>query len=415
MRIDTIRLINFRCWTEYTLLLTKRFTLLIGENGTGKTAILDSIAIATGSFLLGIPNLRPNEKRHITRDDERYSTLIMGQTPIKETQYQTMVRAEGHINSIPVNWARYKDIRTNQQDAKEIISIVKNLIKEITNPKTILPAIAYYGTGRLWKQLKATEKKTKGPTSRLDGYQDCLNPASDQKRFFIWFKTQEIAALQKKEQRHTLEVVREAIIKMIPNAKNAFWDLDWDELMIETEIQDIPQQIPFHLLSDGYRNMIGMVADIAYRMATLNPQLEADVIKQTEGIVLIDEIDLHLHPQWQREVVDRLLKTFPKVQFVATSHSPFIIQSLYGRDDVLLWDLEEGAPVPIESERLSPLPMSYFSFPIISCGAGAVKLFRACLIVFTTFCEINQGAGRSRLTFGNPCHNNPTILPGKHP
>ncbi|WP_426992835.1 AAA family ATPase [Methylomonas sp. CM2] len=175
------------------------------------------------------------------------------------------------------------------------------------------------------------------------------------KRFFIWFKTQELAAIQKKERRHTLEAVRQAIVNMIPDAKNAIWDMDWDELTIETMVQGQLQQIPFHLLSDGYRNMIGMVADIAYRMATLNPQLEADAIKQTEGIVLIDEIDLHLHPKWQREVVGRLLDTFPKVQFVASSHSPFIIQSLYGREDCLLWDLEKAQPLPIESKSIEDI------------------------------------------------------------
>ncbi|MBS4050842.1 MAG: AAA family ATPase [Methylomonas sp.] len=152
-----------------------------------------------------------------------------------------------------------------------------------------------------------------------------------------------------------MEAVREALVSMIPNAKRAWWDLDWDELRIETLIQEQLQTIPFHLLSDGYRNMIGMVADIAYRMATLNPQLEADVIKQTEGIVLIDEIDLHLHPKWQREVVGRLLKTFPKVQFVASSHSPFIIQSLYGREDCLLWDLEKAQPLAIDSKSIEDI------------------------------------------------------------
>ena len=164
-----------------------------------------------------------------------------------------------------------------------------------------------------------------------------------------------MAALQKQERRHALEAVREAIISMIPDAKLAWWDLDWDELRIETSVQGKSQTIPFHLLSDGYRNMIGMVADIAYRMATLNPQLESDVIKQTEGMVLIDEIDLHLHPNWQKQVVGRLLDTFPKVQFVASSHSPFIIQSLYRRDDCLLWDLEKNAPVEIDSKSIEDI------------------------------------------------------------
>jgi predicted ATP-binding protein involved in virulence len=356
MKINALKLQEFRCFEEYQLEFSGRFTLLIGDNGSGKTAVLDALAIAAGGYLLGIPGIRPNEKRHISRDDVRYKELTMGQAAIRETdEYQTMVSAKGYVNNKKITWTRYKDIKTNRQDAKRIITLVKKLTKETTNPNTLFPVITYYSTGRLWKLLKATDKKTKGPTSRFEGYQDCLNPASDQKRFFSWFKTQELAALQKQERRHVLEAVREAIVKMIPDAQRAWWDLDWDELRVETLVQGQLQTIPFHLLSDGYRNMIGMVADIAYRMATLNPQLEADVIKQTEGIVLIDEIDLHLHPKWQKQVVGRLLDTFPKVQFVASSHSPFIIQSLYHREDCLLWDLEKNAPVEVDSKSIEDI------------------------------------------------------------
>ncbi|WP_445370333.1 AAA family ATPase [Methylomonas sp. HW2-6] len=356
MKIINLNLYEFRCFNNHELEFADHFNLLIGDNGSGKTAVLDGLAIAVGAFLLGIPNIRPNEKRHLSNEDIRYRYSIMGQTVTREnSEYQAMVRAKGIISGKTIKWARYKDVRTNRQDAKQIIETVKKLAKESTNPSILLPVIAYYGTGRLWKQLKATEKKILAPSSRFDGYQDCLNPASDQKRLFNWFKTQELAALQKKETRHVLEAVRNAIVEMIPGAKRAWWDVDWDEILIETEVQGKTQPMPFHLLSDGYRNMIGMVADIAYRMATLNPQLEADVIKQTEGIVLIDEIDLHLHPKWQREVVGRLLSTFPKVQFVASSHSPFIIQSLYGRDDCLLWDLEKACPINIESESIEDI------------------------------------------------------------
>jgi len=70
--------------------------------------------------------------------------------------------------------------------------------------------------------------------------------------------------------------------------------------------------------------MLGMVADIAYRSAVLNPQLGSEAAQKTPGIVLIDEIDLHLHPKWQRRVVEDLRATFPALQFVATTHSPFI-------------------------------------------------------------------------------------------
>jgi len=356
MKINKLQLINFRFFKHYQLNLTDRVTLLIGDNGSGKTAILDALAIAAGGFLLAIPDIKTADKRNISRNDVRYETLTLGQTAIKEQSFTgTLVSAEGIINNENVNWIRAKEFKTPGKPTANIIKLVESLTKNITSETTLLPVIAYYSTGRLWKQLKETEKKTRSPGSRFDGYQDCLNPASDQKRFFRWFKTQELAALQKQERRYTLEAVREALVSMIPNAKRAWWDLDWDELRIETLIQEQLQTIPFHLLSDGYRNMIGMVADIAYRMATLNPQLEADVIKQTEGIVLIDEIDLHLHPKWQREVVGRLLKTFPKVQFVASSHSPFIIQSLYGREDCLLWDLEKAQPLAIDSKSIEDI------------------------------------------------------------
>jgi predicted ATP-binding protein involved in virulence len=86
--------------------------------------------------------------------------------------------------------------------------------------------------------------------------------------------------------------------------------------------------LPLRMLSDGVRNVLAMVADIAYRAAMLNPHLGRDAAKKTSGIVLIDEIDLHLHPSWQRHIVEDLHRTFPEIQFIATTHSPFIVQSL---------------------------------------------------------------------------------------
>jgi len=328
VKIKQLKLHNFRCFKEYELELDDRFTLLIGNNGSGKTAILDGLSVALGAFLLEIPGIRYTDKRHISRDDIRYEELTMGQTVIKEIEDVTIVNTIGVINNEVIEWRRYRDIKTGRRRVKPITSLIKKMIDKKTDPSTFFPIVAYYSTGRLWKQLKAPEKKIKSPSSRLEGYQNCLNPASDQKRFFSWFKTEELSSLQKGKRRHVLEAVRDAIVGMIPDAKKVWWDMDSDELRIETPIQGKLQIIPFHLLSDGYRNMIGMVADIAYRMATLNPQSEIHVIQKTEGIVLIDEIDLYLHPKWQRIVIEQLLRTFPKVQFVAGTHSPFIIQSL---------------------------------------------------------------------------------------
>ena len=90
-----------------------------------------------------------------------------------------------------------------------------------------------------------------------------------------------------------------------------------------------------HELSNGLRNTISMIADIAYRMAVLNPQLD-DPVKQTPGIVLIDEIDLHPHPQWQQKIIDILTNIFPKIQFIVTTHAAAVIASVRQENVLML-------------------------------------------------------------------------------
>jgi len=120
------------------------------------------------------------------------------------------------------------------------------------------------------------------------------------------------------------------------------------------EFQDDEYRL-FNTMSDGFRNMIAMVADIAHRAARLNPHLGSNAAAKATGVVLIDEIDLHLHPKWQRRVVDDLKSSFPNMQFIVTTHSPFIIQSLSPGE---LLDLST-----IESGRLGPAEYSEIAWP----------------------------------------------------
>ena len=145
------------------------------------------------------------------------------------------------------------------------------------------------------------------------------------KKIIQWFKTWELASLQQRRNLNTLSGVKEAIKHCMEDWQEIQYDVLADELIA---ISKNDQILPFRMLSDGVKNMIAMVADIAYRCATLNPQFEANAAQLTPGIVIIDEIDLHLHPRWQRRIVEDLQRTFPNIQFFATTHSPFIIQSL---------------------------------------------------------------------------------------
>ena len=104
------------------------------------------------------------------------------------------------------------------------------------------------------------------------------------------------------------------------------------------------ERYPMKELSDGYKNTLSMVADIAYRMAVLNPWLLDDVLKETTGIVLIDEIDLHLHPQWQQRIIGDLRTIFPKVQFIVSTHAPLVINSVKKENLLILTDQQAVEP-----------------------------------------------------------------------
>ncbi len=355
MLIHNLELKNFRCFQDYQLELAPRFTVLIGENGSGKTAVLDALAIAVGCFLFGIPRAPAPT---IGKDDLRAVNLILGQTITKEEVGETEVIVKGEIDGEGMTWIRARessDSRPTRKFAQRIQQTVQAMVREAkAGHEVVFPVLAYYGTGRLWQVGRARPAvSTRG--SRFAVYQDCLDPAGGLKRLFPWFKTNELAALQKRQRRHSLEAVRAAIVSLVPDATNALWDIDWDELVLE--MTNIGQQLrmPFHLLSDGYRNIMGMVGDIAFRMAALNPHLLGDAIRQTPGVVLIDELDLHLHPNWQRIVVGKLMEAFPKVQFIGTTHSPFIIQSLHGVHETLLWDLATKGPLAVESKSIEDI------------------------------------------------------------
>ena len=338
MRLDTIELMNFNCFKLRRLDLASRFNLIVGDNATGKTTLLNGMAVGIGTLFLGFPS--PAAPQSINRDEARLEFFNHGKAITAESQFPVRVGCVGEVRGEVGRWLRElasEDGRTTRQDASWIHKTAEKMRHDVkAGEPIILPVISFYGTGRLWVQKRQREVKTLTPDSRFMGYLDSLEPASDEKRLLQWFKTQEIAALQESQPIGTLEACRRAVMQCIPDAQRVHFDVKRDQLMIQ-----LPNRsLPFTYLSDGFRNMVAMVADIAVRCATLNPHLNENAAMDTPGVVLIDEIDLHLHPKWQRRVIGDLMKTFPKVQFIATTHSPFIIQSLPPVEGVQLINLD---------------------------------------------------------------------------
>ena len=217
----------------------------------------------------------------------------------------------------------------------------------------VLPLISYYGTGRLYAQKKEKRNlKSLTEFKRQVGYVDCMAAESNEKLMLNWFQMQTMKSLQEQQKTGILErplllrTVERAICRSferISGKKKAslFFDLDTHRLVLEFESVDgQAQKFAMDEMSDGYKNTLSMIGDIAYRMAVLNPTLGDQVLEKTPGVVLIDEIDLHLHPQWQQTILSDLHAIFPEVQFVVSSHAPAVINSV-PREQIRILDSGE--------------------------------------------------------------------------
>jgi len=344
MKLKKIRIINYRCFKDADIDFDEHTTLIVGKNGAGKTAILDAVAVAVSTFLLGIDG---GAGRSISKDDARYEFHDLDGTVDPQHQFPVSIESIGDcLDNHDVKWVRSLNSEsgnTTIKEARELTNISKETQKKImTGDKLlILPLISYYGTGRLYAQKKE-KKNIKSLTEfkRQVGYVDCMAAESNEKLMLNWFQIQTLKSLQ--EQQRTgkvekpllLKTVEKAICKCferISGSKNAsiIFDLDTHRLVLDFEGTDGSlQKFAMNEMSDGYKNTLSMIGDIAYRMAVLNPMLGDKVLEETSGVVVIDEIDLHLHPQWQQTIISDLNIIFPKIQFIVSSHAPAVINSV---------------------------------------------------------------------------------------
>jgi predicted ATP-binding protein involved in virulence len=341
MNINTVTLRNFCCFENREFRLAERFNLLIGDNGSGKTSFLDGLAAGLSCLFRGFRESM--DAMPIERSQVRFCSFRQGEGFIREWQYPVVVSCMGAVAGESGEWGR--ELPTGREGRPAglkttwLEGISARLDAQVrAGETTILPVIAYYRAGRLWRQKDQKSVDTLQPGSRFQGYADWFDPLLNEKRLLAWFKTMEIQAIQEKKTIAVLEAVRQAMLACVKGATQVWFNVAQDELLLRFS----DREVPFAYLSDGYRNMLALVADLAIRCATLNPALRGEAIRETPGVVLIDEIDLHLHPKWQRRVVNDLLAAFPRIQFVATTHSPFIIQSLVPEKGIRLINLDNA-------------------------------------------------------------------------
>lgn len=335
MYLSNIHIENFKGIKNADIDFDRSVNLVIGNNGTGKTSVLEAIAVALGGFLSGIDGVNTI---HFSKDEIRRENQLTG-TGSNNIVYRTpiCVRARleldvGEKENSKLRWFEFsrqkKSVKSSRStvEPREICRAAQSMVD---NLGSILPLISYQGFSRVSNQKKDKwENPFSNDYSRIVGYVDCLEEAANDKMLANWCKRMEQIAWQQEKSILEYEVVKKAVSNFMTFMQGGEKvSVSYDKRTEELVYSSADVTLPIRLLSSGFRSLLGMVFDIAYRMAVLNPDLLEDITRRTPGIVLIDEIDTHLHPEWQWRVVDALKNTFPKVQFIATTHSPIIIAS----------------------------------------------------------------------------------------
>jgi len=349
MKITKMRMKNFRGFEDKTVEFSEGFNVLVGDNGRGKTAVLEGLAIGMATYF---KEMEGDDIRIPLPKDVFHSPMKVGFVLIPTKQFPTEIHCNLQFNGTAIStgikllqsstsgkmWDRKPKYFLSPS---EILTPSKDLyIAVAQGEEKPLPILCYYGVERF-----QTKKSTNisEHISRFNGYRDCLNRVTDHRDFLKWYKKVLLLGVALGYEQEVKNSVQHSISTVIPECKMIGLDENAEDLQATINDNGTEQLLPFKMLSDGYRNMLAMVADIACRCAVLNPQFGAKAPLMTDGMVLIDEIDLHLHPKWQRSVVGNLKKAFPKIQFVVTTHSPFIIQSLKREEIIRLGDDE---PLP---------------------------------------------------------------------
>ncbi len=352
MRITKLTLQNFRNFDEdaekNTFHFPEKFTAIIGVNGKGKSSILNGLEIAAGAYLLGINEAKSRtiNVEEIRREEKKLSDgtkHLIQKVPVN-------VIAEGYIDSENFySWRRCipnvgaKTTSSNAHvGAVRDIAIQKRKDLNEKNESVDNSIILFFGTARIWGVARKTQALASREILSL-GYENWFDMRSSSFRYNDWLNAYNGRLSYGMEVNGTREAFFSAIKIAVPSIE----EITHSGIELWIKLKNGSALMPLSLHSDGIRTMVDMVAELALRCVILNGHHKEQAVSKSKGLVMIDEIDLHIHPNWQRHLVHDLKNAFPEIQFVVTTHSPFIIQSL-SANEIINLDFPDSDLSPIE-------------------------------------------------------------------
>ncbi|MCS0225264.1 AAA family ATPase [Vibrio alginolyticus] len=390
LRLASLKLMGYRGFESLDIPFSQKsnVTVLVGNNGSGKSSVLDAIQKSLTHFVSRLSTRSYNGDQLDEFDISNGATFatVIPEFKVAETSFSFELS-----QSRPMIEPRKKSKFTELNEIGNLYRLANTEKKELS-----LPLLASYTVERAndvtTKDIEESDEILSSHTwDKSKAYSKSLTGKADFKLFFRWFKEQvesendessdikvikaqieskeseinsslmksilsnpetvetgEILIRKYKDQinelqeqlneksnvgNKSLDSVRNAIYKFLPG----FSDLKLKRAPLDMVVKKDGQEFSVLQLSQGEKSVLALIADIARRLTMLNPSLANPL--EGSGLVLIDEVDLHLHPSWQQKIMQRLESTFPNLQFIVTTHSPQVCHTL---DSDNIWLLKDG-------------------------------------------------------------------------
>lgn len=353
MRIKELKLHNFRCFDDFDIRFAENHNVhvIIAENMVGKSALIRALRVAAYTYVNGITTIL---HQGIEPSDHR----IIGRNVISDIVLDASIEVKASIQdenntTQDAHWIKYKNKPTERTKINFIkganpTKTAKKVHEATIEGKAHLPLINFVGTEYIHVLSSETDNFSLDGDA-IQGYKDCLNDKSIEKFLFDWLARIDGIMSEKARKKILTEaygtipddawfVFQSAVKSLLPSIKNLEWLADKKQPIVEFQNGDIRL---FNMLSDGYRYLILLAGELATRAIILNKHLGQNVLKEITGLVIIDEFGIHLHPSLQSDTLARLRATFPKVQFILSTHSPLLVNGLK-KEQIHIIDMDES-------------------------------------------------------------------------
>jgi predicted ATP-binding protein involved in virulence len=324
MRIEKFSLSGYRVFKEkQEITLHPRMNVIFGENGTGKSTLLSAMMISLSWVPARIKSISGNGNLIATEDINTYSP---------SAQFIVECRSGGNPS---IEWSLHRTKKGYPSRGKSEYSSLNAYAKsmqsqiEITGENCNLPLVGFYPVNRAWIEFPS-RIRTHHEFSLTSILESVENWNASYKVLYEWFQNQShIESMEKVVSgkgyvEPSLEAVRRAVYAFMPGFTNLIFKPKTPRgLFID---KSGGGSFSIEQLSGGEQCLLAMIGDLARKLTIANPKLDNPL--EGEGVVFIDEIDLHLHPSWQYTIIDSLKRTFPNCQFILTTHSPFVLSNM---------------------------------------------------------------------------------------